>query len=428
MLTHRFPYPPNRGDRIRSYNLLRVLTQSCDVTLGSIVDEPVLESQRLHIQKFCQQVLIDRPGKLKRLFSVIKSILVRKSITEGMFASPSLAKQILQIHRQSPFDVVLVFCSSMFPYVDHPDFKHAKIVVDLVDVDSRKWEQMSQESSFPKNQIFQRESRRVSELEQRIAETADAVILVSNDEAAVFCETAKVPKSQSVLGVSNGVDTEFFQPIDRRDLGSRVPAFGEITPPPEVPATSATMRLVFTGVMNYSPNVSGMEWFCHHVLPELQKKIAVSLQIVGKSPNAKIQSLGKLNGVEVVGPVPDMRPYLAAADIAISPLKLARGIQNKVLEAMAMGRPVVCTTQSAQGIDGDNGTHFVIADTVEDWCRALTDLHTDPDQRQQLSEAARNLVVDSYSWPARLNSILKLLSPDTKSEPSAEVVQTVGTA
>ena len=186
------------------------------------------------------------------------------------------------------------------------------------------------------------------------------------------------------------------------------------------------MHLVFTGVMNYSPNVSGMEWFCHHVLPELQKKIDVSLQIVGKSPNAKIQSLGKLNGVEVVGPVPDMRPYLAKADIAISPLKLARGIQNKVLEAMAMERPVVCTTQSAQGIDGDNGTHFVIADTVEDWCRALTDLHSDPDQCQRLSAAARNLVVNSYSWPARLNPILQLLSPGTRAEPLAEISQTVG--
>ena len=199
MLTHRFPYPPNRGDRIRSYNLLRVLNQNCDVTLASIVDEPVSQSQLLHVQKFSEQVLISRPGKLKRLFNAAKSILTRKSITEGMFASPLLAKQVLKIHQQNPFDVVLVFCSSMFPYIDYPAFANARIVVDLVDVDSRKWEQMSQDSGFPKNQIFQRESRRVKELEQRIADTADAVTLVSDDEAAVFRETVKVSESQLIL-------------------------------------------------------------------------------------------------------------------------------------------------------------------------------------------------------------------------------------
>jgi len=426
MLTHRFPYPPDRGDRIRSYHLLRVLAREFNVTLGAIADEPVSASQQQHIEGLCEQVVIGQPGKIERLLGAAKSVARRRSITEGMFASGSLMTQITQFQNRNPFDRVVVFCSSMFRYVDTAGFRGTRIVVDLVDVDSRKWEQLGRENRFPKSLVFRREADRVQCLEQRIADTVDAVVLVSADEAALYRETVDVPDSQTVLGVSNGVDTEYFRPTRSRTRAE----FDGDPPRAELSAISATttpLRLVFTGVMNYSPNVSGMEWFCREVLPALQKRIDVSLKIVGRSPNAQAQLLDRLSGVEVVGEVPDVRPYLSEADIAISPLKLARGIQNKVLEAMAIGCPVVCTSQSAQGIDGEDGIHFVIADTVEDWCRALTELHLDQDRCQRLLGAARHLVVSAYSWSARLGPILQLLNPSSQPQPVVEVAQTSGT-
>ena len=403
MLTHRFPYPANRGDRIRSYNLLREMSRKFEVTLGALVDEPMTMAELEHVEAICDQVVVDRVSRPKRLWGAAKSVLRRKSITEGAFASSYLFKQIAKLHSKEPFDSVLVFCSSMFPYVDRPEFTNASVVVDLVDVDSRKWEQMSNQSGFFKNQIYGRESKRVRSLEQRIVNTASAVTLVSSAEADLFEQLVNIPETQTIQAISNGVDTDFFKPrlsssCDKAEQGT-------------VGSNESPLRLVFTGVMNYPPNVAGMEWFCRQVLPKLQSQINVELKIVGRFPNSRVESLGALSGVEVVGAVPDVRPFLAEADVAISPLKLARGIQNKVLEAMAMGTPVVCTSQSAEGIDGEDGVHMLIADDEIDWCSALSTLSRDKEFRNLLATSARSLVLNEYSWSAKTKPMFELLNP-----------------
>ena len=406
MLTHRFPFPPNRGDRIRSYHLLRELSREYSVTLGSIADEPVTKAQRSHVAGFCEDVFVSELTCMSRWYRAAKSVLSGKSITEGMFASQSLLKQ-LQRRQQQPFDAVLVFCSSMFPYVDQVAFQESRVVVDLVDVDSCKWEQMGNEASFPKQQIYRRESVAVRKLEQRIANSASAVTLVSEEEADLYRRTVAVPQGQTVAGLSNGVDTVFFQPENSKTSLERLdhePNSRGNTP----------LRLVFTGVLNYHPNVEGIVWFCREVLPKIQSKTAATIQIVGRSPSARVKALKQLDGVEVVGEVPDVRPFLNQADVAISPLKLARGIQNKVLEAMAMQLPVVCTHQSAEGICGDDGVHFLLADSVDEWSAALVDLSNDQQRRHILATAARRLVVNSYSWSAQLQPMLKLLKPNTQ--------------
>lgn len=397
MLTHRFPYPPNRGDRIRAYHLLREMVSEFSVTLGSFVDEPVKQRHYQYIQSLCEQVVISQSSRFSRCYRAIKSVAKNKSITEGMFASDAFADQIKSIHQRRPFDSVLVFCSSMFPYVDQPEFNDARIVVDLVDVDSLKWGQMGTEAAFPKDLIYRRESKRVRNIEQRIADSADGISLVSALEAKLYRRAVRVPDSQTVAGISNGVDAGFFQPTSAKRFLAH-----DCT-------TSKPLRLVFTGVMNYTPNVEGVDWFCRKVLPDLQKELNVSLKIVGRSPNSRVMALQQRPGVEVVGPVPDVRPYLEEADIAISPLKLARGIQNKVLEAMAMKCPVVCTTPSAQGISDAHGVHYLIADSESQWCTSLKRLAGDPDYRREIALAARRLVVDEFSWSARLKPMMQLL-------------------
>lgn len=407
MLTHRFPFPPNRGDRIRSYHLLRELASEFSVTIGSIADEPVTKAQQNHIAEFCEDVFVFKPSRLSRWCGAASSILNGKSITEGMFSSRSLFNQISQRQKRQPFEAVLVFCSSMYPFVDHAAFQNSRILVDLVDVDSRKWEQLGDEARFPKNRIYRRESKLLRQLEQQIANSADGVTLVSEEEAELYRRTVRVPRQQTIAGISNGVDTDFFQP-----------GISNVTPKrPEDNSDSRgglPLRLVFTGVMNYHPNVEGIEWFCREILPQVQSKTAAQIQIVGRRPAARVKALAQLDGVDVVGEVPDVRPFLNQADVAISPLKLARGIQNKVLEAMAMQLPVVCTPQSAEGICGDDGVHFLLADSVDEWCNALVDLSNDNERRHLLATAARRLVVNSYSWSAQLQPMLELLKPSTR--------------
>ena len=404
-LTHRFPYPPNRGDRIRSYNLLRVLADKYSVTLGCTTDEPIGDSDRQHVEAICEDLLIAPLVRPVRLARGIAAMLAGKSLTEGMFSAPSLASRVKSWQQDKPFDAVVVFCSSMFPYVDHAAFASTPRIVDLVDVDSEKWRQMGSESAFPKSWIYTREARCVRSLEQRIANQASAVTLVSDAEADVYKRT--VTASCPVVGVSNGVDTDYFRPSD------------DTTPPPidtssdtssDTPSDRSPIRLVFTGVLDYSPNVEGIIWFCRNVLPQLRQESDVQLQIVGRRPCKRVLELNELAGVEVVGEVPDVRPYLHAADIAIAPLKLARGIQNKVLEAMAAGLPVVLTAQAAEGISATSGAEFLIADSVQQWTRAIAQLAGNRTERLRFGAAARQLALDGYSWPARLSKMDAIVS------------------
>ncbi len=423
-LTHRFPYPPNRGDRIRSYNMLRVLAESFDVTLVCPHDEPVSDEQLRHVRQFCDAVHTEPIGA-GRWVKAGCSALAGRSLTEGLFHNRGLKRSILKDHERQRFDAILVFCSSMYPYIDHPRFRGVRTVVDLVDVDSMKWEQLARESSLLKRPVYAVEANRISKLEQRIADRVDAIALVSDHEAAAFRD--RVNSNAPILGISNGVDTGYFRPhwatspngdesrgARREERGARREKDTATDPDSSsrlAPRTSRLApRLVFTGVLDYTPNVEGMRWFCERILPRLRKDGDFQLDIVGRRANAVVQRLAAIDGVNLVGEVPDVRPHLHAADIAISPLKLARGIQNKVLEAMACGLPVVTTTQSAEGIDAVDGRELVIADDEDQWHAALFDLAGDPDKREALGTAARNLVVDHYSWQSKLQQLGDLLA------------------
>ncbi|QDV82922.1 TIGR03087 family PEP-CTERM/XrtA system glycosyltransferase [Stieleria magnilauensis] len=401
LLTHRFPYPPNRGDRIRSYNLMRVLAESFDVTLACPHDEPVSDAELQHVNQICSAVITAPVGTTRWLRAGV-SLLGGHSLTEGLFHQPAIADQVLACHQAQPFDAALVFCSSMFPYVDHDAFRDTPMIVDLVDVDSEKWRQLSIDRSGPKSWIYSIESKRVRTLERRIADRADAITLVSDQEADLFKST--ITTTTPVHGVSNGVNTDYFRPPSQREASASGP------PSQREASASGASNLLFTGVLDYPPNVEGLIWFCTKILPTLRNHVDIQLTIVGRRPNQAVKDLGSLDGVNLVGEVPDVRPYLHAADIAISPLKLARGIQNKVLEAMACGLPVITTTQSAEGIDAIDGSEFIIADDEAAWVDAISDLANDTTVRTRMACAARVLVVDHYAWSARMSQITNLLS------------------
>lgn len=402
LLTHRFPYPPNRGDRIRAYHLLRSLCEHYETSLACISDEPIADQERAHIDELCEEVWVSPLSRTQRLFRMLGGLAKGHSLTTAAFHDQDLQGRLNQRQAQQPWDAVLVFCSGMFPYVAGQQFDDTPVIVDLVDVDSCKWRQMGSENRMPKSWIYRREFEKIRAWEKRIHDRSNLVTLVSQDEANLFQSELMLEKSGRVLGVSNGVNTEFF------------------SPPAQFDSTGATsseeFSMVFTGVLNYYPNVSGLEWFCEKVMPQISGHTQSRLQIVGRFANSVVDKLGTLPGVELVGEVADVRPYLDAADVAIAPLHLARGIQNKVLEAMAMAKPVVCTSQAAEGIVTANHRPLIIADSDEEFAQSLIQLAGDAERRRALGRSARAFVMQEFSWSSRLRPMLqaidRLVSPN----------------
>lgn len=394
MLTHRMPYPPDRGDRIRAWHLLKLLAEHFDVALAATTHEPVAAEQFDAVMD-CARTLAVEP--LRPTTSRIRAVggwLLGRAGTPEYFFRSTLARQILQWHADRPFDAVLTFCTGMIAssrsLMRLP--QRPRHVLDLVDVDSDKWAQWSAASRGPRRWCYGLEARRLREVEAGQHDLVDAITIVSHAEAELYRQTVSLDAPLHVVG--NGVDLEYFraQPIERIDA--------------DVP------RILFTGVLDYRPNVDALIWFTRHVLPLLQRQgVNARLTIVGRDPSPKVWALGRLSNVDVVGPVPDVRPYLAQASVVIAPLRLARGVQNKALEAMSSGRSVVCSPAVAQGLSAAPGRDFLLADAPQQWADTVTQLIRNPAQRDALAAAGRRRVEQTYRWHDQLAPMLELLAP-----------------
>jgi sugar transferase (PEP-CTERM/EpsH1 system associated) len=322
-------------------------------------------------------------------------------MTEGLFWSPKLATTLDHWADVLPFDGALVYCSSMMQYVSRKSLDKIPRVVDLVDVDSQKWLDYANRSPFWKHLIYKLESSRVRRLEQEISRKANAITLASDAEAMLFRDSVSGNKTV-VLGISNGVDVDFFDPscIQQWSLPNR----------PRTSVGVSRFHMVFVGVLDYLPNVDGLNWFINQVWCKLKELVpSATLEIVGRNPSVALRKHLEREGIRVVGSVDDVRPYLAGADLVIAPLLIARGIQNKVLEAMAMGKPVLATPQAAEGIAAESDKHFLVADSPSAWVQALMRLFNRPELQDRIGMAARKLILEEYTWPSRLDRLNDLL-------------------
>lgn len=404
MLTHRVPFPPDRGDRIRSWNILRHLSLRADVSLGCVCDEPQHPQTRDALKGVCRRVVIAPVGPRSRWVRAGASAICGKSMTEGLFWSSRLARTLDHWSDCVPFDGVLVYCSSMLGYVRRKRLAEIPKVVDLVDADSQKWHDYAATAAKWKRPLYRTEAQRIRRLERQSVLTARAVTLVSDAEANVLRSTLGTDRN-NIHGLSNGVDTEFFK------ANGVSPAALD-----DQPATDASVRLAFVGALNYHPNVDGLRWFASDIWPRLRERFPqITLDVVGRNPNAQVRILDHLPGIRVVGSVDDVRPYLAQAHAVIAPLRIARGIQNKVLEAMAMEKAVLATPEAAEGIDAIPDKEIILNETSEDWIDAVTQLVNHPEIGQQFGTAARELVLRQYNWSQRLQALDRLLGIAEKS-------------
>jgi polysaccharide biosynthesis protein PslH len=393
-LVHRLPYPPDKGDKVRSYHLLKHLLRGHRVFLGTFVDDeqdiPHIETLR----SLCAGLHVVHLRRNAARVRSLGSLVGGQAMTLGYYADAGLAEWVTRTVREQAIDTAVVFSSSMAQYVE--DIDGLRMVVDFVDVDSAKWSQYAKARPWPLSWLFRREGGRLLAYERQTAQRARRSFFVTDNETELFRGLA--PECADLVeAMSNGVDADFFSP-----------AAGRVSPfrADEVP-------IVFTGAMDYWPNIDAVEWFARDMLPALrQSRPAVRFHIVGRSPSAKVKALAS-EAISVTGTVPDVRPYLQHAAVVVAPLRLARGIQNKVLEAMAMGRPVVASATCVQPIDARHGIELFAAAESADFVREIEALLGDGPRAAAVGAAGRQRVLDRYSWAAHLSGIEPHLQVET---------------
>ena len=388
-LAHRIPYPPNKGDKIRSYHLLKHLAQRYQVHLGTFIDDPDDWQYVDAVKKLCGETYFARLDSRAARIGSATALLRNRPLSLDYYRSRGLSDWIARLHSKLPVSRVLVFSSPMAQFVQPG--RYARRVIDFVDVDSAKWTEYASQKSWPMNQVYAREGRQLLRYERQVARDFDASLFVSSQEAALFAGMA--PDSASKVGwFSNGVDSAYFSP--HHDFDSPYAEDGPV--------------MVFTGAMDYWPNVDAVQWFASDMLPAIrQQHPDARFYIVGARPSREVQALASLPGVTVTGTVPDVRPYLAHARLAVAPLRIARGIQNKVLEAMAMAKPVIVTPQALEGISAEPGRDLMLGTGADDIarlaCAALNELPLD------MGRAARAQVEASYNWDTNIGRVDALL-------------------
>ncbi len=369
-LAHRAPFPPDRGDRIRSYNILKYLAKRARVHLVAFVDdESEITSDHRALVDEC--VLIRRTKPQVR--AAVEALVQGKPVSLTAFANRRIAAAVQDILARRPIDAIYAFSGQMAQYIPPSG---PRVIMDFVDLDSAKFAAYAHDARGPMRWMMRREARLLAAYERTVAGRVAASLFVSAPEAALL------PGSRAL---ENGIDTIVYDPKL---------VIPEKTPHP---------LIVFTGQMDYRPNVDAVTWFAEAVLPLLPD---AHFAIVGRAPTPAVRALAGPR-VTVTREVADVRGWLAAADVVVAPLQLARGVQNKVLEAMAMARPVVASAAAAEGIDHAGTIH--VASDAEGYAGAIARLFADPASACALGAAARRQVIARYGWDARLAPLDTLL-------------------
>lgn len=391
LLTHRLPYPPDKGDKIHAFHLLQHLTRRHEVSLGTFVDDPRDEQHVPTVQRLCSDLHVARLRPAQARWRAARALLRGESVTVSCYRDEGLMRWVKGIADAQRADTVLVHSSAMLQYaqaVNRP------LLADLNDVDSAKWQDYGERRAWPMSWVYRRESRRLQQTEREAGALARWSLFATEREAGLF--RSLVPQSASRVGVlGNGVDARHFEA--RPDRVSPY-AGGEERP------------LVFVGTMDYWPNVDAVNWFARDVLPGLRQRWPrARLYVVGRNPSAAVRALAS-ESVQVVGAVADTRPWLQHAALMVAPMRLVRGIQNKVLEAMAMGLPVLTTRDCAASIEARPGEHLAVGDSAAELTQQADALLADPAQARRLGLAGRNHILSLYDWTERMARLDRYLA------------------
>ena len=399
-LCHRLPYPPNKGDKVRSCHFLKHLARRYRVFLGTFVDDPADWQHVESVKALCADVHVELFSPRARRVGSTTGFLTGEALTLPYFRSRRLRAWVQATTRREGITRAFAYSSPMAQYL--ADVPHVRRFIDFVDLDSAKWGDYARTRRWPVSALYAREARRLLCFEKEVARGAEAVILVTEGEAQLFRKEA--PESAGrIMSIRNGVDSEYFSPA--HDF--------------ESPFATGEPALVFTGAMDYWPNVDAVVWFAREVLPEIRRRDpAVRFYVVGMNPDAAVRALGNDSAIIVTGRVTDVRPYLQHARVVVAPLRVARGIQNKVLEAMAMAKPVVLTPGTAAALSARPGIELEVAAEAPGFAAKVL-AAMDPARGERMGMLARARVLADYAWPASFGLLDELLERDRATSAAA---------
>ena len=385
-LTQRIPFPPDKGDKIRSYHVLRHLAERHRIHLGCFIDDPHDERHVPRLRELCTSMLclpIRRPFALARGAAHLAR---GHSLSEGYFADARMARWVRSTVADVVPENIFVFCSSMAPYALAVRDR-CRVVMDMVDVDSEKWRAYAEAAAWPLNALYAREASAVLALERRAALAFDRSFFSSPHETELFLRRA--PDCAGKVGsFLNGVDFDYFDPQRAYDN----------------PYPDGIEAVAFTGAMDYEPNVRAVIWYARNVFAEIRRTRPRSeFWIVGANPSPAVAALADSGGIRVTGRVPDMRPYLRYAGCVVAPLQIARGLQNKVLEAMAMDRTVVATPPAWEGLTAVPGKELFLAETAAEFAATVLDVLAG----RRIAQGARARIVCDHQWSKNLDVLLQ---------------------
>lgn len=382
---HRFPFPPKRGGKIRPFNMIRHLSANHEVTVASLARSASEADEGRGIAPHCarfEMAQVRTPIQLARMLARVPTLTPSSF---GFFYSADLAGRVRALLSRERFDLIFVHCSSVAQYVEH--VRDTPKILDFGDMDSQKWLEYARYKPFPLSAGYWLEGVKLEREERRLAGRFDLCTATTRAEWETL-ESYRVPVATDWF--PNGVDSEFFAPQDD--------------------ACDAD-TISFVGRMDYYPNQECMFDFCATTLPLLrERRPDIRLLIVGADPSPAVRRLGELPGVTVTGSVPDVRPYVHRSALMVAPLNIARGTQNKILEAMAMGVPVVTSRTAAGGVDAVDREHFVVADGAAGYARAILDILDNPAERRRLAIAGRERMLSHHAWDRsmrRLDGIIE---------------------
>jgi sugar transferase (PEP-CTERM/EpsH1 system associated) len=438
-LAHRIPYPPNKGDKIRSFNEIKYLSERHEIHLACLADDPKDLSNEEKLQKYCKttSVVLINP-KWARIKS-IPNLFSKKPLSVACFYSKKLQRTVDHQLASNDFDIIFCYSSQMAEYVFRSKFldsgfsllekrknqqqkssirqqetsnqqlatsiqkpatriQQPKLIMDFVDVDSEKWKQYSNYTRWPLSWVYKLESKRLANYENRVAEIFDNCILVTPSEERIF--KRENPHVRNIIVITNGVDLGYFSPHFHAE------GIESSTNNQQLSSSNQQPVLVFTGAMDYYANIDGVIWFAKEIFPLIKEKFPeVEFYVVGSKPPKAVIRLANNNGIKVTGYVPDTREYFRKANIVVAPLRIAQGIQNKILEPMAMGIPVVATPIAFEGIVAEKDRDLVVEGDAKRFANAVMGLLRGVSLRETLGINARRAIENGHNWTRNLSKL-----------------------
>lgn len=402
-ISHRIPYPPNKGDKIRSYAIISALKEiGHRVSLAFLVDDPDDMKHISYLSSKYESVTFEQTTKSHSNKNLLKAGLTGKSLSMANHFHPHLKEKIEILVKEETFDIIYYFSGASLNYYTNDE---SKKIIDFVDADSCKWESYAKDYIFPINQIYKEEAKKMAKIEAEFVEKSHLSLFVSKAEAEFFKDryTAVAPYHKKIQYLNNSVDTEYFTPEFKCDN-----PYNEVFP--TVPYVA-----VFTGVMDYKPNIDAVEYFVHDIMPSFEKDTQKSLgfAIIGRNPTKKVKKLGQIKNVFVSGAVDDIRPYILHADVSVNPLNIARGVQNKILESMSCGKTVLTSVPAFEGIEkAQPNIDLLVCHSKEEWVLKLREALFNESMRRRFGENAREIVTSYYTkeiLQENLQGIIKYL-------------------